>query len=179
MLVGMKRDGAPMAYEDHVLGSDWSIRHVMNGQDAPTAKPFTFPMSVGQTWTVDFTDPTVRGAQTSLHVHRTYKVVGWEDVTVAAGTFRALKVEASGVDQGTIAVPNAVVGSAVNSSGGGATMTRSQRGGTRLLTIRSHDELYYVPSVRNYVKSIEEQYNTDDVLVLRQSRTLVSFSPGV
>ncbi len=178
ILVGLKRDGAPGNYEDHLVGSDWSIRRVLNGQDAPTARPFAFPLTVGQTWTVDFTDPTVRGSQTSLHVHRTYKAVGWQDVTVAAGTFHAIKVESSGIDQGTFAVPNAVAGSAVSSAEGGATVTRSQRGGLRLLTTKYHSDMYYVPTVKNYVKSVEEQYSTDDVLVSRQTRALVSFHPG-
>ena len=178
MLVGMKRDGAPGAYEDHLLGSDWSIRRVVNGQEATTARPFAFPMTVGQTWTEDFVDPTRRGAQISLHVHRTYKVAGWEDVTVPAGTFHAIKVEASGLDQGSFAAPNTAVGGVVSSLDGAATLTQSRRGGTKLLNIRSHDELYYVPEVKNYVKSVEEQYNTDDVLVQRQTRTLVQFRPG-
>jgi hypothetical protein len=178
MLVGIKRDGAPGGYEDHVLGTDWSLRHLVDGREAPTARPFTFPMTLGQTWTVDFADTTRRGAQTSLHVRRAYKVVDWEDVTVPAGTFHAIKVEASGVDEGVVDVPNAVVGGAASSSDGGSTFTHSQRGGTKLVTTRHSDTLYYVPSVKNYVKSVEEQYNSDDVLVKRQTRTLVSYQPG-
>ena len=129
MLVGIKRDGSPGAYEDHMIGTDWSLRRVLDGHDAATARPFTFPMTVGQTWSIDYTDPTERGAQTSNPVKRTYKVTGWEDVTVPAGTFRALKIEVSGIDQATIAVPNAVLGGAVASPSGSATVMRSQRGG--------------------------------------------------
>ena len=179
MLVGVKRDGSPGAYEDHIVGADWSLRRLMDGHDAVTGRPFSFPMKVGQTWAVDYTDPTVRGAQTSNHVKCTYKVTGWEDVTVPAGTFHAIKIEVSGVDQATIAVPNAVVGGAMASPSGGATMTRSQRGGTRLLTVRRNEQFFYVPSVRYYVKSIEEQYNIDEVLLMRETRTLVAFTPGV
>ena len=69
MLVGVKRDGAPTAYEDHVVGSDWSQRHVVDGQETSTTRPLTFPLAVGRSWTVDFGDTTRRGAQISLHVH--------------------------------------------------------------------------------------------------------------
>ena len=178
MLVGIKRDGSPGAYEDHMIGTDWSLRRLMDGQDAPTARPFNFPMKVGQTWSIDYIDPNPRGTQTATHVKRTYKVTGWEDVTVPAGTFHAIKIEVSGVDQATIAVPNAVVGGAIASSSGGETMTRSQRGGTRLLIVRRNEQFFYAPLVKNYVKSIEEQYNVDETLLLRQTRMLVSFTAG-
>lgn len=72
MIVGIKRDGSPAAYEDHLIGADWSLRRGIDGQHAATARPFSFPMKVGQTWTIDYTDPVVRGAQTSNHVRRTY-----------------------------------------------------------------------------------------------------------
>ena len=175
MLVGIKRDGAPTGYEDHVVGLDWSQRHLVNGQEVPTTRPLSFPMKIGQNWTVDFSDATRRGMQISLHVHRTYKVAGWEDVTVPAGTFHAIKVEAAGVSDAVVVTPNAVVGGAAASPLGGSTFTRSQKGGTGTRSVRTHDVLYYVPAVNNWVKSIEEQFNNDDVLVKRDTRTMVSY----
>ena len=179
MLVGVKRDGAPTAYEDHVVGSDWSQRHVINGQETPTTRPLNFPMKVGQNWTEDFSDTTRRGMQTSLHVHRTYKVAGWEDVTVPAGTFHALKIEATGTSDAVFVTPNAVIGGATTSPLGGSTFTRSQRGGTASRSVRDHDVFYYVPAVNNRVKSVEEQFNSEDVLVKRQTGVLVAYHPAV
>ena len=178
MLVGIKRDGAPVAYEDHVVGSDWSKRHVVEGREQPTTRPLNFPMKPGRTWTEDFGDTTRRGMQTSLHVHRTYKVVGWEDVTVPAGSFRAIKVEATGTSDGVIVTPAAVVGGAAASPMGGATFTSSQKGATGLRSVRDHDVFYYVPAVKNWVKSVEEQYNADDVLVDRKTQEMVSYRPA-
>jgi hypothetical protein len=178
MLVGLKRDGAPGAYEDHVVGTDWSQRRVVDGQEVPTTRPFAFPMKIGQSWTVDFADPTRRGLQTSLHVHRTYKVTGWEDVTVPAGTFHAIKVEASGSSEGVVVTPAAAVGGVAASPLGGSTFTHSQPGGTASRTVRDVEQIYYVPEVKNYVKSVEEQYNGDDVLVTRNTRMMVSYHPA-
>lgn len=178
MLLGIKRNGAPGPYEDHIIGADWSLRRIMNGHEGVTARPFVFPLTIGQSWTVDYVDPTQRGQQSSLHVHRTYRVVGWEDVTVPAGRYHALDVEASGVDQAMVTAPSVVTGSATSSATGSTTATHSQLGGTRQLTVNFHADLYYVPSVKNYVKSVEEQFNTDDVLVKRETRQLVSFQPA-
>ena len=85
LLVGTKRDGAPTGYRDEIRGADWSRRLVVDGQETTTNRPFVFPMSIGKTWTVDWTDPTRRGDVLSGHAHKTFTVVGWEDVTVPAG----------------------------------------------------------------------------------------------
>ena len=175
MMLGIKLDGAPTAFEDHLVGTDWSQRRVVDGQETTTTRPFSFPMAVGQTWTIDYVDTTRRGPQTSDHVHRTYKVVGWEDVTVPAGTFHALKVEARGVDKGTIEVAASAASAAVAGSGGATTMSHTQRGGAGTLTRATYAEFYYVPALKNYAKSIEEQYDTDNVRVSRETRLLVSF----
>jgi hypothetical protein len=178
MLVGLKPDGSPVAFEDHVLGPDWSQRRLVDGEETVTTRPFSFPMTVGQTWSVDYVDPTRRGNQVSDHVRRHYKVVGWADVTVPAGVFHALKVEARGVDEAVIQAPTtAVVGAAV--SGGGTTsITHTQRGGQAVLTRVTYAEFYYVPKLKNFVKSVEEQYNNDNVRVIRQTRVLVSYKPA-
>ena len=178
MLVGIKRDGAPTAYEDHVVGLDWSQRHIVDGQETPTTRPLSFPMKVGQNWTVSFSDATRRGMQTSLHVQRTYRVTGWEDVTVPAGTFHAIKIEATGVSDAVFVIPNAVVGGAAASPLGGSTFTRSQRGGTTSKSVRDHDVFYYVPAINNWVKSVEEQFNSDDVLAKRETRVMVAYHPA-
>jgi len=176
MVVGIKRDGAPTAYEDHIVGADWSQRHVVDGADTVTTRPFTFPMSVGDSWTVDYIDPIHRGAQTSDHVHRTYKVVGWEDVTVPAGTYHVLKIEADGVDTATIQSPAVAVGGAIVSAGGATSIAHTQRASQGALTRRTYAEFYYAPEVKNYVKSIEEQYTPDDVRVSREMRMMVSYN---
>ncbi len=175
MVVGLKRDGAPTAYEDHQVGTDWSQRRVIDGEAQRTTRPFAFPMRVGKTWTVDFDDPARRGNQSALHVHRTYTVESWETVTVPAETFQALKVKATGIDHATIDVPNMAAGGVAANGEGAMTVSRAVRGGRRQLTVQSYGELYYVPQVKNFVKSVEEQYNTDGVRVVRNTKVLVSY----
>jgi len=175
MVVGIRPDGAPVGFEDHVTGLDWSKRELINGEEATTTRPFVFPMTAGDTWSVDYVDPARRGNLISDHVRRHYKVVDWEDVTVPAGTFHALKIEARGVDELTIQVPAAVASGAVGSPGEATTVSHAQRGGRAVVSRVVDEEFYYVPAIRNYAKSVEEQYNTDNVRLSRQTRVLISY----
>jgi len=178
MNVGIKHDGAPSAFEDHIVGSDWSQRRLVDGQQTVTTRPFAFPMHVGQSWTVDYMDSTRRGNQLSAHVRRTYFVRGWEDTDVPAGHFHALKVEEQGVDEVTVEVPSSAAAGVTASSGGSTSISHAQKGGVEKHMLVTHAELFYVPDVKNYVKSVEDQYNADNVRIFRQTRTLISFTPA-
>ncbi len=178
MVVGVKPDGAPTSPVDQVMGQDWSKRRMVDGEQTVTARPFNFPLQVGKTWSVDFRDDTRRGNQLSLHVRRTYTVVGWKDVTVPAGTFHALKVEARGVDEGMIEVPSVAVAGGAAEPGRGATFSSTRRGGRGKMTRGTYGALYYVPALRNFVESVEEQYNDDDVRISRLTLKLVSWNAG-
>ena len=178
MIVGIKHDGASAALEDHIVGADWSLSRLIDGRQTVTAEPLEFPMGVGRKWTVDYVDPTRRGNQSSFHVHRTYSVVGWSDVDVPAGHFHAMKIIADGVDEAMIATPASAGSSVVASPGGTASMSHAQRAGIGKLVRTTHGEFYYVPAIRYWVKSIEEQYNTDNIRVSSQTRSLISFTPA-
>lgn len=178
MAIGVKPDGAPTNYEDHIVGADWSQRRMVDGHNMVTTRPFEFPMKIGQKWTVDYVDPLRRGNQLSAHIHRTYTVAGWQDVTVPAGSFHAIKVVADGVDEAQVEVPAMAGTASVAGSGGATSVAHAQRGGVGKVVRGTHAELYYVPSVKYLVRSIEEQYNADNVRVSRMTLNLVSFKPG-
>jgi hypothetical protein len=63
-------------------------------------------------------------------------------------------------------------------SGGTASVTHAQRGGIGRLSRVTHGEFYYAPEIKAEVKGIEEQYNTDNVRITRQTRSLVNFTPA-
>ena len=178
MVVGVKRDGAPTGYQDQILGSDWSRRLLMNGQETVTNRPFAFPMSVGQTWTLDWTDPTRRGNVLSAHYQKTCTVMGWEDVTVLAGTFHALKTVCKGVDELQVEVPAQAVGGVVAGSGGSTSVAHAQKGGRGTVTHVIYNETFYVPEIRYYVKAVDETYNRDNMRLSRATDVLTSFKPG-
>lgn len=179
MEVGVKRDGAPGNYIDQMVGKDWSKRQVIDGQERTTLRPFKFPLDPGQTWSVDFTDRTRRGQVLANRVERNYRATGWEDVTVPAGTYRAMKIEAQGTDTLVADIPStAVSGAAASPSGGATTVSHAQHGGRQTIVRQIRAELYYVPPIKDFVKVVEEQFNTDNVRISRHTTTLVSFKPG-
>ncbi|MEA3201689.1 MAG: hypothetical protein QOE90_3117 [Thermoplasmata archaeon] len=63
----------------------------------PPCATFQYPMSVGKTWTVDCTITTTSpsGQQQTKTTHGVYTVAREEKITVAAGTFDALVIEAT------------------------------------------------------------------------------------
>jgi len=54
---------------------------------------FNFPMEIGKSWKDKFVEkPTSLGAQETTYIE-TFTPLGWEDITVAAGKFKAVKLE--------------------------------------------------------------------------------------
>jgi hypothetical protein len=79
-------------------------------------------LAVGKKWDLSFTEanPDPKYSTETYEAH--YTVVGWEDIDVPAGKFRALKVEAEGTWSGMPAAISA--GTAMTTSTtGGATAT--------------------------------------------------------
>ena len=175
MVVGAKPDGAPTDFVDHIGGLDWSQRRILNDKETTTARPLSFPLKVGKTWVVDFNDPRTRGLITSTHVHSTYKVVGWQDVTVPAGKFRAIEIEMNGTLEAKMAATSSITGGAAVAAGESGAAMRTTSLGPRTVSALTYSEIYYVPSIKYFVKTLDEQYNSDNVRIRRDSQELISF----
>jgi hypothetical protein len=175
MIVGVKPDGSPRAPEDLKVGLDWVQTRTVNGAQIVIGQAFSFPLTVGKTWTVDFTDPTQRGRQSETHVKRTYKVIGWEDVTVPAGTFHALKIEDRGTLDARVSIPAAAAGAVTAGGGGSTAVTHIQKAASGETHETIYGLVYYVPAVKYFVKTLDEHYSADEVRVSRETEELVSF----
>lgn len=175
MVVGIKIEGSPVDYEDHVAGSDWSQRRLIDGQQTVTGRPFSFPLTLGKTWTSDFTDPTRHGLQTSAEHHQTYKVTGWEDVTTPAGTFHAIKIESDDKVKAQMMAASAAVGGAVATSDGSTVVAHTDHSGPKIVYGELFSTFYYVPEVKYWVKTIEEDFNSENVRVFKKTDTLISY----
>lgn len=155
MTVGGKIDGAPTNYTDSIVGLDWSKRVTIDGKQVVTTRPLSFPLTVGSTWSSDYDLPPA-GNQKNTHFHGTYKVVGWEDVTVPAGTFHALKVEEHGTGDAVVQIPAIAVSAAASTGPGANGLTHVQRASTRILHVTTYSEVYYVPDIKYWVKNVQE-----------------------
>lgn len=178
MLLGVKLDGAPGAFEDHMVGLDLSQRRIVDGESKVSDRFFSFPMKVGSTWQEDYVDPRRQGMQTSVHVTRTYKVVGWEDVVVPAGAFRAMKIEADGKLVANVYVPATAVSAASASPSGATTVAHAQKAQSGVVTHTTYRLIYYAPEIKFFVKTVNEQYDGESVRTERDTDVLVSYKPG-
>lgn len=110
---------------DESYTSDWNaIATADGGNITPHTGFFRFPLVVGASHPTVFENTVPRLGAFRVKHERTAKVVGWEEVVVPAGKFRALKIEVDGSFQ---RLDTAVSGSALN-------------------------VIWYVPAVKRWVK---------------------------
>jgi hypothetical protein len=83
---------------DSQFDADWGISSLgyVGQVFDPPARFFKFPLQVGAEYPYAYGLAAERGTQAQTKEEGTVKVTGWEDVTVPAGKFRALKLEAKG-----------------------------------------------------------------------------------
>ena len=178
VLVSQKSAAAPDRVELSMFGLDWSKRRSVNGLETTVNRPFAFPLEVGKSWQVDYTEQNPNPQKIRETDVLPYKVVGWEDVTVPAGKFHALKIESFGRWTADLS-PRVVNNAAIARSGGVATQSAESRivKGVRV-SGRYYKCFWYVPEVKRWVKSIEENYSANDTLSQSVTNELESYDLG-
>jgi hypothetical protein len=169
-----KQDGSPQPPVEKMLGADWSYSRDVNGKQVTVKRPLVFPLSPGKKWTLEYTELNPNVHHSSETIHCDYVATGWEDITVPAGHFKALKVECDGHWSAVVAA--AVVGGsqAVATAGGGASLSQSQRIVPHPIEGRLYEAYWYVPAQKYLVKQQEEFYNTQGVRTEAITQELVS-----
>ena len=157
--ISVKEVGSSAPPQEALAGPDWSRVRTVNGHETVVNRPLAFPLSIGKTWTVEYTEDNPNRLHTSEHFRTPYKVVGWEDVTVPAGTFHALKIEADGEWSAAIApAVGAVAGTRVDRQGA-TTVMQTNRVQASTTGGHTYHAFWYVPSVKRWVRSVEEYYS--------------------
>lgn len=157
--ISTKEVGSNAPARESLTNPDWSRTRSVNGHETVVNRPFAFPLTVGKSWTVEYTEDNPNRQHTSEHFRTPYKVVGWEDVTVTAGTFHALKIEADGEWSAAVSpAVSAVSGSRVDRQGS-ATIVQTNRTQPTVISGRTYHAFWYVPAVNRWVKSVEEYYS--------------------
>jgi hypothetical protein len=165
ILVAVKDAGSDMPPAEQLVGADWSRVRNVDGKQTVVNRPLDFPLTVGKHWTIDYTDDHPRDrAHSSEHFHEVYAVTGWASVTVPAGSFKALLVEANGEWTAELA-PRAAIASRANQDAEGSTMVmQSGRVTRQTVSGRLYKAFWYVPSVKRFVKTDEEYFGSNGVL---------------
>jgi hypothetical protein len=164
VVVTQKADADPNRVQSRMYGLDWSGRRSVNGQETTVDQPFSFPLELGKTWRLEFTEQNPNPQK--LRETDTYpdKVVGWEDVAVPAGKFRALKIESDGRWTADIA-PRVLNGAVVARQGSALSQTtESQVVQSTRVSGRYYKCFWYAPEVKRWVKSTEENYSSNGAL---------------
>jgi hypothetical protein len=91
-------DSAREGETDTTYTSEWNAVTVQSRVFNPHTGWLSFPLQIGKTWKSGF-DTVMPGKKISSRNERLVKVIGWEDVVVPAGKFRALKVISDGTFQ--------------------------------------------------------------------------------
>jgi hypothetical protein len=176
VLVRNTEVGSPNPPAEILLNADWSRFRSLNGKETIVHKPFAFPLTLGKTWDMEYTDdhPSNTSHKTEHHQLQ-FRVVGWEDVQVPAGKFKALKIEADGTWSGEVAPK--VAASVATQAGADGTTTAAQtvNVAARTVTGRLYDALWYAPEVKRGVKTIEEFYDINGVRNERDTVELESY----
>ena len=118
---------------DATYTSSWNgVSSWDGGVFSPDTGGLKFPLTVGDTYPANFENRRPRRGKFHVTHQRTAKVLAWEEVTVPAGRFRALKVEVAGsfkrLDSGVT-------------------------GGTRMV-------FWYVPEIRRWAKLTYEDWHS-------------------
>ena len=170
-----RQSDSPQAPTEVVAARDWSRVRDVNGKETAVNRPLSFPLEIGKHWSLDYTEAHPNKAHDSEHWERTYTVVGYEAVTVPAGQFNALKIEAEGHWMATLAPGTTVVQAAQSRNGEVDTASSVQRNAGGSATGRTYMAIWYVPEVKRWVKSVEEYYTPGGVRNERYVSELESF----
>jgi hypothetical protein len=174
----VKQVGTTQPANEAISGADWSRSRNVNGTETIVNQPLSFPLSVGKTWEVKYTEahPNVKHQSESFDTR--FKVVGSESVEVPAGKFDAIKIEAEGDWTAQTAPMQSATGGTVSTQTGTTVVMQTNRATPVVATGRTYKAFWYVPEIGRWVKSVEEDYNSNGVRNQRFSSELESFKHG-
>jgi hypothetical protein len=166
--------GSSQPARDVVGGADWSRVRNVNGKETVVNQPMSFPLTAGKSWTIEYHEDHPNKAHRFEESKSTYTVVGMEKVTVPAGTFDAIKVEAEGHWLAELEPGSTVVQGAQTTAGATSMQTEARKVVAEPVEGRTYKALWYVPAQRRWVKSVEEFYGGNGVRTERYTTELES-----
>jgi hypothetical protein len=159
----LKASGSTQPPKELFAGLDWSRVRDVNGKETTVNRPLSFPLTVGKTWDLQYTEPHPNKNFRSEEWSIKYTVVGLETVEVPAGKYNALKIEAEGRWTADLEPAQTVTQGAQSNADGTSMSTQVQKIKERTVTGRTYKAFWYVPEVKRWVKSIEEYYGSGGV----------------
>ncbi len=178
IVVTSKQVGSTMPPLERMAGADWSRSRSVNGLQTIVNPPLSFPLADGKSWTVDYMEADPNRLHSSEHIKVTYTVAGAEDVTVPAGTFRAIKIEADGEWTAAMAAAQSNLSGTRTDATGATMVTQTNRVKPATFSGRLYKAFWYVPSVKKWAKSVEEYFDANGARNERVLEELESYKVG-
>jgi hypothetical protein len=159
-------------------GLDWSRTRSINGKETTITKALSFPLEPGKAWDLSYEEENPGGNY--LKQRRTFKfiVVGNEVIEVPAGKFNAIKIEAEGHWHALVAAGESTMSASNSSEKGSSTHTQTKQMPKRETTGRLYKVFWYVPEIKRWAKSVEENYSSTGRRNERFTMELESYAPG-
>ncbi|WP_295952666.1 hypothetical protein [Rhodoferax sp.] len=171
-----KQEGSTQPPREAVAGIDWSRVRDVNGKETVVNRPLAFPLTVGKTWNLDYTEQHPNKGHKTETFHNKYTVIGYESIQVPAGTFNALKIEAEGrweaeiePSQSTLATTQAMQNTTVAVAQVTKTLAATATG-------RTYKAFWYAPEVKRFVRTEEEYYSNGGIRNERYTSELEAFT---
>ena len=177
VVIARKPADSNLPAQESAMAPDWSRSASVNGKSTTTVKNFDFPLQVGKKWEVAFTEEKPNDKLKLVKRTFLYKVIGWEEVKVTAGTFKALKIESDGEWYNEFLPTNIVAGSRIEAGASGSSVTVQSRNPTTPgpATGKYYKAIWYAPEVKREVKSVEETFSSGGSLSNRTTAELDSY----
>jgi hypothetical protein len=170
-----KQADSTQSVKEAFSGADWSRIRDINGKEIVVNKPLSFPLSIGKTWNVQYTEQHPNKAHKYEQIDTKYTVVGYEQIEVPAGKYNALKIEVEGKWVAEKEPAQAVVTGTESTKSGTSMTTEVRKTDADIVTGRLYKAFWYVPEAKRWVKSIEEYYSSGGVRNERTTSELESF----
>lgn len=172
--VEIRPAGSPNPGKEQLIGPDWSRVRSVNGVQTVVNRPLAYPLTPGKSWAVDYAETTPADrAHTREQMHIVYKVAGWEDVTVPAGTFHVVRIEGDGTWMADLPSNTLVAGGRTPNGGAVVNATRQA---ARVASGRFLKTFWYAPEVHRWVKSDEEFFDSNGTRTEQSTSDLEAFT---
>lgn len=175
ILLSRKERKSSQAPTEALMGSNFSRFKSINGEEKIVSQPLNFPLVPGKTWKLEYTTENPNKQAKSQSTSIKYEVIGWEEVVVPAGKFKAIKIEATGNWKAELAPSQGVKTSTETSQSGSTIIMQSQKNVQTTTTGRLFRVYWYVPETKIYVKAVEENYLSSGLLNERRTEELETY----
>jgi hypothetical protein len=176
LYLDVRQDGSAQAPRSVFSGNDWRRVRSVNGKETVVNQPFDFPLNDGKSWNTHYREDHPNAGHAWEDIATTSTATGHETVQVGAGRFDTIKIEVEGKWTALVVATSNVATTSQAASGGAAIDSRVGTTAAHEAEGRIYRAYWYAPTVKRWVKSIEEYYSSNGERTERTTAELEAYS---